>query len=330
MQRLILLITTYWALTIQVYGQGTPAVLRCTFKGSLDIHASHEPGSPIVAKIQCGEAILLLDQRFGSPQVRTQDGKDGFIIGLNIGQWSIEPESPASRPVVPERNSANESGSVSISPSLQPTPPDTHISTVDRRSLPPDNPATTITSDEAKLRGRQIPLEDEERLNSPRRFETFLAPFSISRWGQMNLYGGELELAIKITDRLSLIADVGDYRSIGSTVITGSGFQTSGRVETLTYRFGPKFSIRPNDRLTIFGHAAAGRTRVKATYDFGDGFTLDALSNGLVVSGGGGVDFAIKKWLGLRLVQTEYSHNRIDGAAWHDVRAGSGLVFRIK
>jgi len=74
---------------------------------------------------------------------------------------------------------------------------------------------------------------------------------------------------------------------------------------------------------------AAGRARLKARYDFGDGFTLDALGNGLVISGGGGVDLAIKKWLGIRLVQAEYNHNRIDDSTWHDVRIGSGLVFRI-
>ena len=84
-----------------------------------------------------------------------------------------------------------------------------------------------------------------------------------------------------VSIRLSLIADVGDHRSIDSAVTTGSGFRTSGRVETLAYRFGPKFSIRPNNRLTIFGHAAAGRTHVKARYDFGDSFTLDALGNQL-------------------------------------------------
>ena len=106
MQRLILLIVTYWVLTFQVYGQGTPGVLRCAFKGSLDIHASRESDSPIIAKIQCGEAILLVDQRFGSPHVRTEDGKDGFVIGLNLGQWSIEPESSASRLVVPEQISS--------------------------------------------------------------------------------------------------------------------------------------------------------------------------------------------------------------------------------
>jgi hypothetical protein len=206
------------------------------------------------------------------------------------------------------------------------------VATVPSPSAPPSTAEqATFTSDEAKPRGQQSASENgKEGLNTPRRFEMFLAPASISRWGQMNLYGSELELAVKITDRFSLIADVGDHRSINGAVVTGSGFATSGHVETFTYRFGPKFSIRPNDRFTIFGHAAAGRTRVKATYDFGDGFTLDALGNGLVISGGGGVDIAIKKWLGIRLAQAEYNHNRIDDSTWHDVRIGSGLVFRIK
>jgi len=225
---------------------------------------------------------------------------------------------------------------VKVAPSPPPAPvmkadPGPAIATLPSASASPSptNPAT-FTSD-PKLPGQRSPSEnDEEALNSPRRFETFWAPYSISRWGQMNLYGGEVELAVKLTNRFALIANVGDHRSIGNDVTAGSGFSTSGHVETLTYRFGPKFSIRPNDRLTIFGHAAAGRTRVKATYDFGDGFTLDALGSGLVISGGGGVDLAIKKWLAIRLVQSEYSHNRIEGATSHDLRIGTGLVFRIK
>src|SRR5439155_12295942 len=142
----------------------------------------------------------------------------------------------------------------------------------------------------------------------------------------MHVCGGEVGVAVRLTNRFALIANVGDHRSINSAVTTGSDFLTSGHVETLTYQFGPKFSIRPNDRLTVFAQVAAGRTRVKARYDFGDGFTLDALGNGLVISGGGGVDLAIKKWLGIRLVQSEYSHNRIEGATSHDLRIGTGLV----
>jgi len=244
-------------------------------------------------------------------------------------------------PVAVQPRSSTTVQEVKVAPSPPPAPvmkadPGPAIATLPSASASPSptNPAT-FTSD-PKLPGQRSPSEnDEEALNSPRRFETFWAPYSISRWGQMNLYGGEVELAVKLTNRFALIANVGDHRSINSAVTTGSGFLTSGHVETLTYQFGPKFSIRPNDRLTVFAQVAAGRTRVKARYDFGTdftgaNFTLDALGNGLVISGGGGVDLAIKKWLGIRLVQSEYSHNRIEGATSHDLRIGTGLVFRIK
>ena len=258
--------------------------------------------------------------------LRPIDSNAAFVDGVII---------PAQRLQIPGTAALNGSeiaSSRATAPAPKVADPAPAIATLPSASTPPPpaNAAATFTSDGAKLRGPRTTLEGEEGLNSPRPFELFWAPYSISRWGQMNLYGGELELAVKVTDHLSLIADVGDHRSINGAVTTGSGFLTSGRVETLTYRFGPKFSIRPNERLTIFGHAAAGRTRVKGRYDFGDGFTLDALGNGLVISGGGGVDLAVKKWLGIRLVQSEYSHNRIEGGTWHDLRIGSGLVFRVK
>ena len=245
---------------------------------------------------------------------------DGIIIPaqrLEIPGTAALNESETSRATAPAPKAVDPAPAIAILPSAS-------------APRPPANAAATFTSDGEKLRELRTTLEGEEGLNSPRPFEVFWAPGSISRWGQMNLYGGELEVAVKVTDHLSFIADVGDHRSINGAVTTGSGFLTSGRVETLTYRFGPKFSIRPNERLTIFGHAAAGRTRVKGKYDFGDGFTLDALGNGLVISGGGGVDLAVKKWLGIRIVQSEYSHNRIEGGTWHDLRVGSGLVFRVK
>ena len=437
--------------------QGTPGTLRCASRVVLDVHDTREPSSPVVARLQCGDPVLVIDMRFGSAHVRTKNGSDGYIIDLNFGQWSIVPEVAKSKPpstgspvhsVVttdpakatvwlyrPNSDRSNVSpitylqegissrrlarldkgqffgiqlsagehafswtntpargeqlvitlepgqeaylevefhsiarvdsvvvdsrrlkpvdsnnvfdlaviapaqglpipGTAALNQSVAPVAKraSAAVPTLSSPAAPP-SPAepTTFISDETKLRGKQIPSEDsEEGLNSPRLFEAYLSPSSLFRWNQMNLFGGELELAVKLTHNLSFIANVGDHRSIGNDVTVGSGVSTSGHVETLTYRFGPKFSIRPNDRLTIFGHAAAGRAHVKAIYDFGHGFVVDALGNGLVISGGGGVDFAIKKWLGIRLVQSEYTHTRIEDVTWRGLLIGSGLVLRIK
>jgi putative serine protease PepD len=73
-------------------GQGTPAVLRCIFKGSVELHATLEPSSPVLAKIPCGNQLVLIDHRASSPHVRTKEGKDGYIISFNGGQWAVQSE----------------------------------------------------------------------------------------------------------------------------------------------------------------------------------------------------------------------------------------------
>jgi hypothetical protein len=98
MRRICILTTLLFSLSISAFGQGTPGILKCAFNGSLDVHATRESSSPVITKIKCGDPILLIDNRVGSAHVRSEDGKDGFITGMNFGQWSIEPESapPAS------------------------------------------------------------------------------------------------------------------------------------------------------------------------------------------------------------------------------------------
>jgi hypothetical protein len=85
---------------VSAFGQGRSGILRCTSEGSLDVHATRESSSPIVTKIKCGDPILLIEQQFGSSHVRSEDGKDGYILGMNFGQWGIEPEAttPAAGP----------------------------------------------------------------------------------------------------------------------------------------------------------------------------------------------------------------------------------------
>src|SRR5262249_34932842 len=94
-QRICLLIILLFTLSIFANGQGTPGTLRCNLRGGLEIHASRDPGSSLIGGVQCGDAVLIIDQRFGSPHIRTEEGKDGYITSQNLGQWSIEPESTA-------------------------------------------------------------------------------------------------------------------------------------------------------------------------------------------------------------------------------------------
>jgi hypothetical protein len=300
-----LLLFTIWLVTAShVLAQGTPAILQCALNNGVDLHATRETSSPVVANVKCGDAIVLIDQQLSSPHIRTKDGKEGFIVARNLGQWSIQ---GASTPL----------GNTS-----------TVAATTSAANSPPAEPFSRSTPRPPEQR---IRLGTEEALNSARLFEVFWSPYSYSKWQQMDLHGGALQLAFRVTRMLSVVADVANHRSIGDAVRIAYGVPLNNeRLEAWTYRFGPKFSIRPNERLTTFFHVTGGGTRIKAKYDFGYGINANAEGNGFSIAGGGGLDLAAKRWLGIRLVDSEYTYNRVQGVISHGVRLGGGLVFRIK
>jgi hypothetical protein len=59
----------------------------------MDLQATREPSSPVVANVRCGNTLLLIDQRFGSAHLRTEDGKDGYIVEVKLGQYALQPVS---------------------------------------------------------------------------------------------------------------------------------------------------------------------------------------------------------------------------------------------
>jgi len=98
--------------------QGTRGILRCAFSGKLSLHATIQPGSPVVAEIPCDDPVFLIDLRLGSTHVRTQEGKDGFILGHNLGQWSIQTDLPERATAAVARSSWP--SSTTTPPSVQP------------------------------------------------------------------------------------------------------------------------------------------------------------------------------------------------------------------
>jgi hypothetical protein len=85
----------------------TRGVLRCAFSGTLTIHSALQPASPVLAKIRCGDPVLLIDHSYMYPHVRTEDGKVGYILSLNLGQWAIDTQTqsmPADYVIGPARS----------------------------------------------------------------------------------------------------------------------------------------------------------------------------------------------------------------------------------
>ena len=91
-QTSIFLVVTYLFLTELLYSQDTPAVLHCSFNGHLDVYSRSDRSSPVIAKVKCGDRLFVIEGRFRYPYIRTEGGKDGFILSPNHGQWSIDPE----------------------------------------------------------------------------------------------------------------------------------------------------------------------------------------------------------------------------------------------
>src|SRR5215471_9649516 len=88
-------VIAYSLLSSLAYSQGTPALLRCSFNGGLDVYARAEPSSPIIARVKCGDRLAVIDAS-SFPHIRTQDCKDGFILSHSLGQWVIVPKASPS------------------------------------------------------------------------------------------------------------------------------------------------------------------------------------------------------------------------------------------
>jgi hypothetical protein len=123
-----------------VSSQGIPGVLRCTFSGTLTLHATIQPGSPVVAGVRCGDPVFLIDPSLASTHVRTQDAKEGFILGLNLGQWFIQTESP-------------EGATAGVAPSALPSPTTTRpsVQALSERPANPISPFPASVLSTAKL-----------------------------------------------------------------------------------------------------------------------------------------------------------------------------------
>jgi len=174
-------------------------------------------------------------------------------------------------------------------------------------------------------------IDTGEALNAPRRFEIFYGP-SYSRQGSVNLIGGDLALAIKLSDSVSLVADVSNHIQNKSAGIFDVAAATDARL--WTYRFGPKISARPNRRITTFSHVLVGGARFTETDAIliGRQFVATYVQvNGFSGAVGGGLDIAIKPWFALRAFQAEYSALYFRDLGWSQgARLGAGLMFRIR
>lgn len=147
---------------------------------------------------------------------------------------------------------------------------------------------------------------------------------SYSRQGSVNLYGGDLSFAAHLNKRIAIVADLAAHQSTS----------TSPTIRTVTYRFGPRFSVNRGSRFTTFGEVLAGGSRLtggSSVFFGGTTVTASQSYNGFAFAIGGGVDIGIRPWIAVRVVQFDGSILRFGelDTTSNGYRVGAGLVFRM-
>jgi len=160
-----------------------------------------------------------------------------------------------------------------------------------------------------------------------------------------NFFGWQVSISdnFNINENIGLVFDVGgQYKSF--PLIRDLGFS----VQSYQVLLGPRFMVR-GERVTWFVHTLVGlRFVIVAEPDepdfvptpeefealFGETFQrLVALfagvsDNAFVLGFGGGMDVNVSDSIAIRVFQSDYMPNRSRGMWHHDVRIGSGIVFK--
>jgi opacity protein-like surface antigen len=162
--------------------------------------------------------------------------------------------------------------------------------------------------------------------------------------GGGSLHGWNGSVDVNLNKWAGVVADFsGHYGSSStsvSTVIIGQpGLSVEASADSNIYTFlaGPQVFYRKDKRLTPFGHALFGLSRVHlqgtatatvpvvgtTTFSFSE--TDTAFAMGL----GGGLDVTIAKSVALRLIQADYLMTRFNGDTQNNARISVGFVFRF-
>ena len=136
----------------------------------------------------------------------------------------------------------------------------------------------------------------------------------ITTGGGLNMNGFSGSVAFNATNVIGIVGDFGYYHAS----------PTGGTLNAESYTFGPRFSIRKNEKAVPFVQALFGGSHLSAAAG-----GLSGSANPFAYSFGGGVDFALKgDKVGLR-PQFDYVGLRSNGTTANSVRIGVGLVFHI-
>lgn len=152
--------------------------------------------------------------------------------------------------------------------------------------------------------------------NAPRKVEVSFLFLGSVRTGGSYQAGRCADVAVTVTERVAIVgATCATHQFLPGTMIEAEDSLGS-------YRGGPRFRKRLGKRFTTFVEGLAG---AETGFRHG-GFSSNT---GFSVDAGGGVDFALKSWLGLRVVQAKYQTTWIDGTNVNGLRVQAGVALRI-
>jgi hypothetical protein len=157
-----------------------------------------------------------------------------------------------------------------------------------------------------------------------RRFEIGWNVLSYMHQGGDDFIGTNLSFAVHKSDRLGFVAE---YAIHEEAILFSSS-------EIRTYRFGPRFYMKPKSRLKPFaeilvGGSHAQKSTTSGFFGFGTTTVATPAENGFALLAGGGLDMRIKPWIAWRVVEADYSFLRLAGNSSNGIRVDTGILFRF-
>ncbi len=123
-----------------------------------------------------------------------------------------------------------------------------------------------------------------------------------------NFFGFQGSVSGNVKENIGIVIDVGgQYKSV-----LGIG------ISYYELSLGPRFMVR-GERVTAFVHALLGNRYIFVPGDIDSAFVLGF---------GGGMDVSASDSIGIRVFQFDYMPNNSRSMWRHDVRFGSGIVYK--
>ena len=141
-------------------------------------------------------------------------------------------------------------------------------------------------------------------------------------YGGSGSHGWDGSVAFNANRWLGLVADFGgQYTSLDTP-------DSSERIRTHTFLFGPRLSARRSKHVTPFAHALFGAAHNDSRAREA-GLDLHFKDNSFALALGGGLDVKLSRRVAVRAFQLDYLRTGFFGGTQHKGRIAFGLVLRL-